>query len=159
MSFARQVLSLSALAGLAFLSVCQLAQAADCDAYASDAVAAMRFSRENNCGFMGDAWSDNFDGHKKWCLGAPPQDVQRETDIRNRMVWACQNVANDCIAYSEVAVAQQWANKNVLGNIRNCEGPAWNDDRMAHEHWCLRAPPEQRRNETLLRTMRLRDGC
>jgi len=158
MSFARQMLVMSALS-LVFLSVCQVARAVDCDKYASDAVAADKFNWDNRCGFRGDAWSADYEGHKMWCIGAPPQDAQRESDIRGRMIWACQNLENDCLAYSEVAVAQQWANKNRHGyNRQPCEGDAWNDDQAAHERWCLRVSPEQRRNETSKRGKQLNDG-
>jgi hypothetical protein len=75
------------------------------------------------------------------------------------MIWACQNVENDCLAYSEVAVAQQWANINSHGyNMQPCEGPAWNYDQTAHETWCLRVSPEQRRNETSKRGKQIDEG-
>jgi hypothetical protein len=77
------------------------------------------------------------------------------------MLWACVNAANDCVAYSETAVAQQWANLNRRKYKKKpCEGDAWSYDQVAHEHWCLQASPEQRRNATLARAMYIdRGGC
>lgn len=159
-------MSLGVLVVIAFLQspVSALAEGKDCDKYASDAVAAWKFSTDNNCGFYGDHWNSALTSHKLWCLDARPEEAQRETDLRDRLIRACQNVATDCIAYAEVAVAQQWANRNHAfyregQRTRNCEGPEWNYDELAHEHWCLRASPEDRRNETLARALHLSSGC
>ncbi len=159
MTIVRQIFFPVALAGLVFLSFSLVTRAADCDRYAADAVAAQKLNEDNNCGFKGDQWGANPEPHKLWCLTAQPHEIQREYDIRNRMITACQNVANDCLAYSEVAVAQQWANINRHAYNRGaCKGDAWNYDQAAHERWCLRVSPEQRRNETLARAMHIKQG-
>ncbi len=121
---------------------------ADCERYATDAVLAYDYNIKHVCGFGGPSWSNDWNGHKFWCIGAPDDQINSENNIRGRLIWACQNLEHDCVAYGESAVAQQWANVNAFNYRPACEGPAWSYNRADHESWCLHATPEQRRHES-----------
>ena len=86
--------------------------AQNCREYADQAVGLYRLTRRYPCGFIGPQWSDNRAGHYSWCRGAQYQTVLRESNFRRQLGAACLKAKTDCDAYAEVAVAQDWGNKN-----------------------------------------------
>lgn len=61
----------------------------ECDRYATDAVAKNKLNLENKCGFTGGRWSNNYNGHYEWCLGAPELFRVTETNARNSALKNC----------------------------------------------------------------------
>src|SRR5262245_55208477 len=144
------------------------AQTYDCNKYADGAVRAQRFNQEHYCGFGGHEWSTNREGHRSWCLTAPYNDIIHDVQLRGKLLTACQTADQDCLAYSETAVAQNWWNRNMnnrgceifpcrIGHPK-CEGLRWSDDRAAHQSWCRTVTPQQRRYETTARAKMLMGG-
>ncbi len=137
----------------------RLAQAYDCQKYERDALEATRVQRQLDCNFGGPRWDSREVDHWKFCSTAPYDQIIREVEARARSVWACQNAHADCVAYSETATEQQWANQNqTYSDAPHCEGPRWSYDAPAHEYWCSRVSPEERRNETIARGKALSGG-
>ena len=109
----------------------------NCVKYARHAVVAYRMSNEYYCGFGGPQWSNDFVGHREWCKRAQYNSIIREVRIRTRLIDLCLRATTDCDAYAEVAVAQNWHNKNWVpgtpvfgGHSTRCgSGPRWHDDR------------------------------
>jgi hypothetical protein len=118
----------------------------NCRRYANEAhEAAVANAEILMCGFAGPRWSYQWDEHYKWCMRTNWDVVWSEWTQRKKQIKDCENVENDCLAYSNTAVSQQW---------HHCTGPRWSYDRAAHEGWCLRVSPQLRREETKARGRR-----
>jgi hypothetical protein len=149
MSFAWELLSVSALASLVFLcGASQSTARATCDEYAKQAVEANKFNLANNCGFTGGPWSGDYNAHKQWCLGQQPQQVQHETDARNRFIKACQRKQAATAACDEYAKQAVEANQVNVTKICGFTGGPWSFNYEAHKQWCLGQQPRQVQQET-----------
>jgi len=60
-----------------------------CDQYAREAVAQFHEMQARNCGFSGNRWSDNYDGHSVWCQTAAPRDRNGEAGARRKQLRDC----------------------------------------------------------------------
>ena len=130
---------------------------ADCRRYADEAMKAMTWNQWH-CGFKGPRWAGTWQNHFGWCMGQGDNNaVYSEWSQRNQQIEDCKNVENNCLAYSNTAISQQWTNLNACsGHV--CTGPRWTYDRAAHEGWCLRVSPADRRGETEARARQM-CGC
>jgi hypothetical protein len=129
-----------------------------CKTYARDAVDAYNFNDPEGrirgafdgyewppmpCGFTGDAWSDNYDGHLRWCVGASDADAKRETANRKAMTdicWACRQYAHK--AY--VAYRKTWDRCKSFWSNPQMSGPRWSIDHQHHVRWCLGLAADKR---------------
>jgi hypothetical protein len=130
-----------------------------CSAYAGQAVAQQDNNAMMNCGFTGGRWSNDFDGHFRWCQNATSTDLKREHDARRDELAQCAQKPKleqqACQAYASEAVAQQKANAR-----RGCGlgGGAWSEDFAAHFGWCLTADAGARASAMNARNQQLA-GC
>lgn len=144
--------------------------AQNCDEYADQAVGLYRLTRRYPCGFIGPQWSDNRSGHYSWCRGAQYQTVLRESNFRRQLAAACLKAKTDCDAYAEVAVAQDWGNKNyradspIIGSgtdrakCAESNTAIWHGDRASHKSWCLGVSAALRENSLIARSKALMGG-
>jgi hypothetical protein len=88
------------------------------------------------CGFSGDAWSDNFDGHLRWCVGARAEDIKRETENREalrQICWTCRQYAHKAV----VAYHKVWDKCKSFWSNPSMSDPRWSIDHQHHHRWCL----------------------
>lgn len=125
-----------------------LAKCASCDGYARDAVAAHERNGSLGCGFGGDRWSQNFAGHRAWCIGAAQSQIDAERAARNTLLQQC--VA--CEPYAAAAEAAQRKNRDF-----DCgyTGDAWSDNRSGHLAWCAFQTQAARDAQTRMREHQL----
>lgn len=56
--------------------------------YASQATSHQASNQGQGCGLVGDRWSNNTNGHFRWCLGASEGQLQAETEHgRTKLLW------------------------------------------------------------------------
>lgn len=103
-----------------------------CRAYADQATSHQNANRARDCGFVGDRWSTNWNGHFQWCLGASTAQLDAENGGRSNDLSRCDM----CNGYANEAVDQQQRNE-----INRCGygGDPWSRDRHGHLRWCLSA--------------------
>jgi hypothetical protein len=121
----------------------------ECRRYADEAMTAAKFNAAH-CGFRGGRWRGlypaDWQPHYDWCMGQTNSDVvMREWQLRNQQIADCRNADKDCVAYANTAISQDWTNRNQCSVP--CHYGRWHSDRAAHEGWCIRVSPEQRRYE------------
>jgi hypothetical protein len=156
-------LRLKSAAGLLLLVACDVpgatAEQLNCQAYAAVAIAQQEQNIQMKCGFTGGRWSDDFNGHFKWCQTATMAKLTAEDKARKGALAQCakkpQEDQQACQAYAAEAVKQQKANK-----AKNCglKGGAWSEDFTTHFGWCLMSSPGQRASENNARNQQLA-GC
>ncbi len=87
----RRIAMLTAAAAIAGASA--EAFAADkedyCRGYAGMAVAAARDNIRWHCGFGGPRYTTSWDAHMGWCMGVDRAASDREAEIRNHEIRAC----------------------------------------------------------------------
>ena len=133
----------------------------NCDAYAGAAVAQYQQNLAQNCGFAGPAWSDDFTGHRNWCL-APSTTMANLTAEDNARKTALAGCANK--AALDQAACQTYANRALTvadaAAKRACgfSGGRWILGYGTHFDWCLSAPQAARDQEDKARTDQL-DAC
>jgi hypothetical protein len=142
--------SFATLVGLAILffshSAIAMLSREECRRYADEAMIALEYNKVN-CGFRGDRWRGEWQNHYEWCVRiVNGEHVRNEWRLRNQQIADCRNVENDCVAYGNTAISQQWTNKNLCPVP--CRFGGWHDNRADHEGWCLRVSPQLRRHET-----------
>jgi hypothetical protein len=129
-----------------------------CRAYGADAVNAQDFNDPEGrirgaadgyewppmpCGFTGDAWSSDFNGHVRWCVGASDADIKRESDNREafrQICWTCRQYAHKAV----VAYWSVWDKCKGFWSNEKMSGPQWSLDHQSHLRWCLGLPAERR---------------
>jgi hypothetical protein len=122
-----------------------------CRGYAADAVSAHQFNDPEGrirgaadghewppmpCGYSGDAWSDNVDGHLRWCMGASDADVKRESDNRKAfrdICWTCRQYAHKAV----VSYYSVWDKCKNFWSDRSMSGEDWSVDHQHHFRWCM----------------------
>lgn len=105
-------------------------EAATCREYADNAIQAQSSNEESQCGFSGDAWSYNHQGHEQWCLGVSVTLRNRESANRSNALQAC----GACKTYARTALDQFV--KNIQNNC-GFSGDAWSANLGGHLNWCL----------------------
>lgn len=131
----------------------------NCSAYAATAVAQNDQNMMQKCGFAGPRWSNDFNGHAKWCETATMADLTSEDKARKSMLAQCAEKPKQdqqaCQPYAKAAVEHQVANTS-----QGCgfAGGAWSENYAAHFDWCLKASPEARATEGNARYQQLL-GC
>lgn len=66
--------------------------AGPCKLYASQAVAQNSLNKSYKCGFKGGNWSDNRQGHQKWCVKVGYKTAKaRASDFRDRKLAECKS--------------------------------------------------------------------
>jgi hypothetical protein len=88
------------------------------------------------CGFSGDAWSPDFKGHVRWCLGASEADARRETENRKAFTDICRT----CREYAHKAVVAYhnvWDKCKSFWADASMSGEDWSIDHQHHVRWCL----------------------
>ncbi len=103
-----------------------------CDAYTAEAVKAARAVRSGNCGYaLGHPqWSLDPNVHRRWCLFASEDSVDRERDERRRKVSFC-SVCRDYAAGAAGLAQRATADRCPVG------GPRWSRSAQDHFHWCM----------------------
>jgi hypothetical protein len=152
------------------LSLCTLKQAqdkqqqeaqqtqkiADCEEYARRAVEHQSANQYLKCGFSGGAWSADYGGHFKWCMGAPQGAAKQEDSTRYAQLEGCISVLeqqkaaqqtklqSDCKYYADYAVCM----RNRAQQL-NCSvsGSRWGGNWQTHFDWCVGATPAARQAE------------
>jgi hypothetical protein len=133
-----------------------------CKVYAKDAVDTQQFNDPEGrirgasdgyewppmpCGFSGDAWSSDFKGHVRWCMGASEGDTRRETENRKAFADICRT----CREYAHKAVVAYhnvWDKCKSFWSNPKMSGPQWSLDHQSHLRWCLALPAEGRSRYT-----------
>jgi hypothetical protein len=117
---------------------------ASCVTYAADATTAQRRNLQEQCGFSGDRWSEDDNGHFHWCVGAPQYVVDRERWARSSLLDQCAQ----CQRYVDGAIADQAENE-----ARHCglTGDRWSRDRGHHAAWCAVVSWDATRSESATR--------
>ena len=149
----RRVAALT-LAALAASTVAHAAPPEVCRAYADQATSHENTNRERDCGFVGDRWSTNWNGHFQWCLGAATWQLDSENGARSGDLNRC----NMCNGYANEAVDQQQRNE---ANRCGYRGDPWSRDRRGHLRWCLTAGQGAIDGQTNLRRAEVAkcEGC
>ncbi|HEX4953491.1 MAG TPA: hypothetical protein VF017_08870 [Thermoanaerobaculia bacterium] len=122
-----------------------------CSDYAREAFEAHLDNIASSCGFAGDPWSFNTEGHRQWCLAVSPADAANESAARRGALQECRR----CSDYARQATEAQQRNVTLHCGLR---GDAWSYDSMAHRQWCLVASPADADRETAARRAAL-DRC
>jgi hypothetical protein len=140
----RRVFAAAALVAAAALG-CTEAHALDgrfCDAYALEAVKLAREIRDNACLFETShpQWSMDINVHKRWCMTANEDSVDRERDNRRSVAAICSNcrtyARNAMVAVAkvkEMVAAAKAAKENVC---QTSGGPRWSENEDDHYKWC-----------------------
>lgn len=133
----------------------------NCDAYAGAAVTQNQINVAAGCGLTGGRWSDDFEGHRNWCLqpNVRMENVTAEDNARRAALaqcaaqpaldqQACQTYADGAVMVADAAAR------------RSCgfQGGRWLLDFGAHFKWCLGVPQSVRDQEAQARTAELQ-GC
>ena len=129
-----------------------------CKGYAQDAVNAYDFNDPEGkirgafdgyewppmpCGFSGDAWSSDFKGHVRWCMGASDADTKRETENREalrQICWTCRQYAHRAV----VAYRNVWDKCKSFWSNPSMSGEDWSVDHQQHLRWCLGLAADRR---------------
>lgn len=145
MSLALRFVLLLAILIAAPLRFAQAEPVAVCNAYAHKAVVDFKIARNKQCGFSGDAWSDNQSGHFQWCTRATKRQVDHQSQLRTWGLELCES----CIYYANAAYDAQKINDREL----HCgfSGDRWSYDRGGHFRWCMGATYGQRNREATAR--------
>lgn len=118
-------------------------RAAMCDQYVNDVKIGNGENRGRSddgnsppasCGYRGNRWGTDLNGHRDWCMSAKLEDVYSEE--RGRILDldrcdACQDYAN-----------KARDDRNLATKTRGCRGlsgPRWSSDRNVHVGWCMNA--------------------
>ncbi len=133
----------------------------NCDAYAGAAVAQNQVNVAAGCSLTGGRWSDDFDGHRNWCLqpNVRMENVTAEDGARRAALaqcaarpamdqQACQTYADDAVMAADAATRQSCG----------FQGGRWLTDFGAHFKWCLGVPQSARDQEAQARATTLQ-GC
>lgn len=139
---------------VATLAVAVPAQAApdlNCDAYATAATEQNAQAKSLGCGFSGSRWSDNYAGHRTWCLkeGVGIMDVSREDQLRKDELQTCKARVSECDAYAQGAVDA--AAKNAADKC-GYTGGRWSTNYAGHKTWCMKASPAAIAKEIKIRS-------
>ncbi len=126
-----------------------------CNRYADKAMAAVSKSTDLGCGYTGPRWSANRRRHFNFCMDATVAERDAEEAQRERAIGRCEVKAERCRRYA----------RNALAQVRRAEdegcdftGPRWSTSLSAHQSFCMRATPEERRAERRARRREL-DSC
>jgi hypothetical protein len=116
-------------------------KAFQCNEYAINANGAHRSNLSGGCGFSGARWQDNYDAHLAWCISAPAELVNHESNVRFAMLGICgrQQPFVRCDEYARRAAAQV-----AEANRRQCGfgGPRWTPSYDNHLSWCIGVPED-----------------
>jgi hypothetical protein len=134
-----------------------------CKVYAKDAVNAQDFNDPEGrirgvadghaippmpCGFSGDAWSSDFNGHVRWCVGASDDDAGRETENRKALFDICRT----CREYAHKAVVAYysvWDKCKGFWSNPEMSGPRWSIDHQHHLRYCIGLAADKRSSSVL----------
>jgi hypothetical protein len=64
-----------------------------CHSYAGGAIVSARANVDLRCGFTGPRWGMDFEGHRRWCLGARQSSQEAEDRARDRALRECRRPA------------------------------------------------------------------
>jgi hypothetical protein len=110
-----------------------------CTKYAQEAVKAHDKNKTLKCGFTGDAWSADFDNHRKYCMAAASSKSEavfapgfQERD-RNNELRKCEARAEQCRHYAQAAGNAALMNARFACDLT---GPRF-DARADHYGWCM----------------------
>ncbi len=62
-----------------------------CRNYANTAVTQNRENRQYGCGYGGNRWTENYQGHYQWCMGTYPGNAASEDAARSRLLASCRS--------------------------------------------------------------------
>ena len=101
-----------------------------CQGYANEATSQQNINRQQSCGFAGDPWSDNWNGHFNWCLGVSEETLRGQSGARQNAL----NYCGFCVNYAAEATGAQQQNVN---NQCGYAGDPWSFHRDNHFRWCM----------------------
>ncbi|WP_371224126.1 hypothetical protein [Roseovarius sp. 2305UL8-3] len=127
----------------------------NCDAYAAKAVFQNNHNNNIGCGFTGGRWSNNYEGHKAWCLsaGVQMQHLTAEDNARIGALAECQKIqGNACKAYATDAVRRAKQNAEM-----NCgfQDSAFDNNYDGHFKWCMSVHMNTAATETYNRNQQI----
>ena len=105
-----------------------------CRRYADQAVDQNRRNLQWGCGFIGNRWSNNWNGHYNWCLGVSVAAANSESQARTNALNRCQGTTN--------RRCRRYADRAVNHNRRNLQwgcgftGSRWSNNWNGHYNWC-----------------------
>ena len=115
-----------------------------CADYARAAITANNQNNNLGCQLQGARWSDDFQAHYTWCMGAQRNDAASETQSRTNDLGHCQQAASEgaaakCDHYARISMVQiETARKAHCAVPR--DDRRWVNDIDIHRRGCLDAP-------------------
>lgn len=128
---------LASLCAILIFLVASRSEAQDdrCQVYAESAVSQHMENQSLGCGYTGNRWSADYQGHYNWCKGGGAADAERQA--RERQLNACKErkglVPSACDDYARSAVSQNQENQRLGCGYT---GGRWTDDYQGHFNWC-----------------------
>ncbi len=123
-----------------FSSASATSNSSFCRSYASTAVSQNNQNVNRGCGYSGNRWTNNYDGHYNWCMGVNRSTANSETNARRQGLNQCSSGggsnASFCRNYASTAVNQN--NQNVSHGC-GYSGARWSNDYNGHYNWCMGA--------------------
>ena len=122
-----------------------------CVAYAERAVGQYRESHSLGCGYSGGRWSNDYQGHYDWCLGATQQATDNEDKARMDGLEACRAKMSRkgfCEQYATTAIDQFHQSQGMGCGFG---GDRWSDDYQGHYNWCMGVNDQDAAGETTAR--------
>jgi len=122
-----------------------------CNRYANTAVSQHRQNIQRRCGFRGNRWSYNRNGHFNWCMRVSRASANGETNGRTSQLRNCRRAGGGgttggasnahCRWYAQTADNQQRQNLRRRCGYKGGQGGAgWGINYRAHYDWCKRVP-------------------
>ena len=117
---------------------------AHCADYARAAIAANEQNMSQGCQLQGPRWSDDFQAHYSWCMGAHREQSATETQARASDIARCQQASNEdagakCDHFARISMVQVDSARKA-----HCALPPgdrrWANDIEVHRRACLEAP-------------------
>lgn len=117
---------------------------AECAGYAQRSVDQAKRNQAQACGFGGNAWGDNYQGHYNWCLTVRYTTVNKEARVRDEWLNKCAF----CQGYQKTTEAQiqNAKDRGCIDQMRAGAANRWGDG-TGHYTWCMSGGPRGPTNE------------
>ncbi|WP_158514952.1 DUF3157 family protein [Nioella nitratireducens] len=116
-----------------------------CYRYAGRASEQAEVNLQAQCGNAGEAWHQDWNAHRAWCLSQPPDLPSQEILTREAALLSCTDQRLDCRRYASMAREHEQQNQiNGCGFV----GEAWHVDLNGHYAWCLQQTETRLLEET-----------